>query len=663
MDNKKFNELLDSNQIGLILSNGGKDLTKEQLKRVKEKANEEAADLLLSKQMKAATQPGYSDFVLTPFREKIIQELVKQSATPQTKQSTTIKSPEEKKNSEEEKPKAEQEKTKLDFTASLKVFAKMGLSFKTIAQEFKKIGKGFSSLVKLEGGKPSEPGVLNSGLTDARATQQLFVRLPKKKDESVEKEEGFSFSKIIGLLINGLLVVIGSMVIAVSDIGTFISDTFGKIKTNAIEFKDFVVTFDWYDWFRTGSIDFLNLVSFGLINIEKASVIFNNLESASVKVVEGIGNFLSHAKNILFTEAEALKYWLALDVFGIDVNEVGTRGKTEERDAYVKKLQEDGSKLDSEISELSVKKESLVKRRGIWKEKIRKLDWKEKDLDEAVYDPIFGVQISGSTEEKKKPSKLPSPVPSVPVPVPSVPAPVPSPSPQVEKPTKESNKTERNKTSGDENLKYPISKGQAVVTSKYGMRQFRDSKTGQLKPPQFHYGVDYAGVPKKSPIQILTYAKVTQAGKVGDYGNMITLKINNEFLRFGHLDEIFVKKDEEVDPKTIIGTMGNTGRSTGPHLHFEHRNKDNYNQHKESTWDPLKTEASSLIAMGDKPVRMIADQRYENFLSDKDLQTGDVLGLNRESSQLAMLQRQQGKVANPSVVNIDRTNNLNVHAN
>ena len=139
MDNKKFNELLDSNQIGLILSNGGKDLTKEQLKRVKEKANEEAADLLLSKQMKAATQPGYSDFVLTPFREKIIQELVKQSATPQTKQSTTIKSPEEKKNSEEEKPKAEQEKTKLDFTASLKVFAKMGLSFKTIAQEFDKL--------------------------------------------------------------------------------------------------------------------------------------------------------------------------------------------------------------------------------------------------------------------------------------------------------------------------------------------------------------------------------------------------------------------------------------------------------------------------------------------------------------------------------------------
>jgi hypothetical protein len=66
--------------------------------------------------------------------------------------------------------------------------------------------------------------------------------------------------------------------------------------------------------------------------------------------------------------------------------------------------------------------------------------------------------------------------------------------------------------------------------------------------------------------------------------------------------------------------------------------------------------------MGDKPVRMIADQYYGNFLSDKDLQTGEVLGLTKESSKLAMLQRQQGKVGNPSVVNIERTNNLSVNA-
>jgi hypothetical protein len=75
-----------------------------------------------------------------------------------------------------------------------------------------------------------------------------------------------------------------------------------------------------------------------LINKEEASVIFNTLEDATIKTIDGIGRFLSLAKNTLVTEAESLKYWLALDVFGIDVNEVRTRGKKEERDAYVKKF-------------------------------------------------------------------------------------------------------------------------------------------------------------------------------------------------------------------------------------------------------------------------------------------------------------------------------------
>ena len=562
--------------------------------------------------------------------------------------------------------KVQMEKNRLDSEASLKIFAKMGLSFKTIAQEFKKINKGFTQLVKLEGGQPAEGGILGKEISDARSNQQLFVRLPKKSEKTTDESEGrFSFSKIINLLVSGLMVAIGSMVIAVSDIGTFISNTFDGVKTGAIKFKDFVVNFDWYEWFRTGSIDFLNAVSFGLINKEEASVIFNTLEDATIKTIDGIGRFLSLAKNTLVTEAESLKYWLALDVFGIDVNEVRTRGKKEERDAYVKQLQDDGTKVDGEISELNVKKEALVKRRSIWKEKIEKLNWKEKDLDEEVYDPITGVLISGRQKEIKKQeekvSKLPPPI--VP-PAPPAPAPTPSPTPAPQPPKKtpvQEPKKEKEKTSGDENVTYPTTKGQAVVTSKYGMRQFKN-KDGTLAPPQFHYGVDYAGIPRGSPIQILTYAKVTNAGMVNGYGNMITLAINNEFLRFGHLDEINVKKGQELDPGTIIGLMGNTGQSKGPHLHFEHRNKDNYNQHKESTWDPLKTAAPTLIAMGDKPVRMIADQYYGNFLSDKDLQTGEVLGLTKESSKLAMLQRQQGKVGNPSVVNIERTNNLSVNA-
>ena len=557
----------------------------------------------------------------------------------------------------DELSKVQMDKNRLESEASLKVFAKMGLSFKTIAQEFKKIGKGFSSLVKLEGGKPSEPGVLNSGITDARATQQLFVRLPKKKDESVEDEDGgFSFSKITGLLINGLLFTIGSIVIAVSDIGTFISDTFGKIKTNAIEFKDFVVTFDWYDWFRTGSIDFLNLVSFGLISKEGASVVFDTLGNATGRIVDGIGSFLSSAKDTLITETSALKHWLALDVFGIDVNEVATRGKKDERESYVKTLQEDGSKLDGEISELNVKKESLVKRRGIWKEKIRKLDWKEKDIDEDIYDPITGVKISGSVDRPKPAIVSPPPPAPAPVPVPSrtQPAPVPSPAPSAP-PAQE--KIEKNKpTSADEGVKYPTVKGQAVVTSRYGMRQLK-RRDGSYST-RLHPGIDYAGVPEGSPIQILTPAKVVTAGQVSSstsgYGNMVDLKVGGEFLRFGHLQKMFVKQGDELEAGTVVGLMGNTGESYGAHLHFEHLAKPVFGG--KETYDPLKTGAPSLIAIGNKPVRMVADQKYEAFRGDEGL------GLAADSSQIAMMQRQQGRVANPVVVNVDKTNNMSVTA-
>ena len=52
---------------------------------------------------------------------------------------------------DDELSKVQLEKNRLESEASLKVIAKMGLSFKAIAQEFKKISKGFSQLVKLEG--------------------------------------------------------------------------------------------------------------------------------------------------------------------------------------------------------------------------------------------------------------------------------------------------------------------------------------------------------------------------------------------------------------------------------------------------------------------------------------------------------------------------------
>jgi murein DD-endopeptidase MepM/ murein hydrolase activator NlpD len=198
-------------------------------------------------------------------------------------------------------------------------------------------------------------------------------------------------------------------------------------------------------------------------------------------------------------------------------------------------------------------------------------------------------------------------------------------------------------------MTYPTTKGQAVVTSKYGMRHI-DGVGLHL-----HGGIDYAGVPEHSPIQILTSAKVVKAGKVSSltsgYGNMIDLNVNGEILRFGHLSKMFVKEGEDVEKGKIIGLMGNTGQSYGAHLHFEHRSKSSFMDSATATFDPLKTGAPSLIAIGDKPVRLVADQNYSAFRKE-------VAGLDSQSSKIAQLYREQGRVSNPVVANVQKVNNM-----
>jgi hypothetical protein len=75
MDSTTFKELLDAGEIGLILADGGTNLTKEQLKIVKQKADEMSADLLMQRQMKQATQPGYEESIMAPLKSKILSNL------------------------------------------------------------------------------------------------------------------------------------------------------------------------------------------------------------------------------------------------------------------------------------------------------------------------------------------------------------------------------------------------------------------------------------------------------------------------------------------------------------------------------------------------------------------------------------------------------------
>lgn len=88
---------------------------------------------------------------------------------------------------------------------------------------------------------------------------------------------------------------------------------------------------------------------------------------------------------------------------------------------------------------------------------------------------------------------------------------------------------------------------------------------------RMHEGIDMAG-PVGTPIHATGDGVVTFAGRNGAYGNLI--KIQHELgteTRYAHLNRIGVKVGQRVSQGERIGDMGNTGRSTGPHLHYEVR--------------------------------------------------------------------------------------------
>lgn len=106
----------------------------------------------------------------------------------------------------------------------------------------------------------------------------------------------------------------------------------------------------------------------------------------------------------------------------------------------------------------------------------------------------------------------------------------------------------------------------AYVSSSYGFRA--DPFTGGAA---FHAGLDFPG-PMGSPIFAAAKGKVTFVGHRQGYGNCIEVSHGNGLMtRYGHLSAFRARVGEDVEPGTVIAAMGSTGRSTGPHLHFEVR--------------------------------------------------------------------------------------------
>jgi murein DD-endopeptidase MepM/ murein hydrolase activator NlpD len=86
---------------------------------------------------------------------------------------------------------------------------------------------------------------------------------------------------------------------------------------------------------------------------------------------------------------------------------------------------------------------------------------------------------------------------------------------------------------------------------------------------EFHKGLDMA-TRIGSPIIAPADGLIVFASREGNFGNMITINHGyNLKTRYGHLSKFLVKKGQHVKRGQIIGEVGNTGRCTGPHLHYE----------------------------------------------------------------------------------------------
>ena len=108
--------------------------------------------------------------------------------------------------------------------------------------------------------------------------------------------------------------------------------------------------------------------------------------------------------------------------------------------------------------------------------------------------------------------------------------------------------------------------GEVDMSSPFGMRM-----DPFLRPPAMHTGIDLRG-DIGEPVHATAAGNVTIAGREGGYGNMVEINHGNGLAtRYGHLSKIEVKVGQTVRIGEIIGRIGSTGRSTGPHLHYETR--------------------------------------------------------------------------------------------
>lgn len=114
-------------------------------------------------------------------------------------------------------------------------------------------------------------------------------------------------------------------------------------------------------------------------------------------------------------------------------------------------------------------------------------------------------------------------------------------------------------------LRAPFTRGAFRVSSNFSQHRFHPI----LRIYRPHHGTDYAAA-IGTPVAAIGSGVVVRAGWASGYGNCVDIRHTPHYTsRYGHLSKIAVKRGQNIDQGRYIGNVGNTGLSTGPHLHFE----------------------------------------------------------------------------------------------
>lgn len=107
----------------------------------------------------------------------------------------------------------------------------------------------------------------------------------------------------------------------------------------------------------------------------------------------------------------------------------------------------------------------------------------------------------------------------------------------------------------------PIKNGK--ITTRY-------KKLGKMWSKGYHTGVDFA-VPEGTEVVAVADGKIENANWGKSYGTQCVQKVAGGWVIYAHLSKLDVKAGDVVKAGQKIGSSGNTGNSSGPHLHFEMR--------------------------------------------------------------------------------------------